>query len=72
MSITWYEHHGSNVAVRDDLKGRHREFCLCHKCDKFKPNTKDNCNIAQATYEHDVKYDITTPMWECPEFKEGE
>jgi hypothetical protein len=34
-SIVSYEHHGHNVAVRSDLKGKHREHCLCYRCSKF-------------------------------------
>ena len=64
-----YEHHGVKVAVRSDLKGKHREHCLCFTCQTFKPNTDENCPIAQAVFENCVKYNITTPMWECPRFK---
>ncbi|GAH89551.1 unnamed protein product, partial [marine sediment metagenome] len=49
----------------------HREHCLCFTCVLFKPNSPDNCHIAQATFENCVKFDTVTPMWECPEFQEG-
>ena len=65
-----YEHHGVNVVVRSDLKGKHKDFCLCHVCAKFVPNCSENCPIAQATYENCVKHGVTTPMFECPEFQE--
>jgi len=64
--IIKYEHHGWKVSVRDDLKGKHREHCLCFQCKLFKPGTPENCEKAQATFEHCVKYGTTTPMWECP------
>lgn len=72
MKVIRYEHYGANVAVYDELKGRHREHCLCyHPCIKFNPNTPENCPIAQAVYENCVKFNIVTPMWECKEFEAG-
>jgi len=68
MKIAKYEHHGVEVSVRDDLKGRHREFCLCHMCKRFNPGVASNCRIAQATFKNCVEFNTTTPMWECPEF----
>ncbi len=70
MSIIRYEHHGTLVAVQEELKGRHREHCLCFKCAEFFPDTPANCPIAQELFEFDVKYGCTTPMWECPVFRE--
>jgi len=66
MTIIQYKHHGAFVSVQAKLKGRHKEFCLCYTCANFAPNMPLNCPIAQATYEHNVKYNIVTPMWECP------
>jgi len=63
-----YIHHGTWVWVREDLKGKHREHCLCHSCKYFQLNTHWNCPIAQANYENCVKYSIVTPVWECPNF----
>jgi len=70
VKIVEYDHHGTVVRVREDLKGKHREFCLCHLCAEFKPGAPDNCEIAQATFKNCVKFGTTTPMWECPRFKE--
>jgi len=28
--IEQYVHHGAAVSVRSDLKGEHREYCLCN------------------------------------------
>ena len=72
MDVEWYEHHGNVVAVRRTLRGRHWDHCLCSGCAKFRPDTPENCEIAQSTYENCVKYGITTPMWECPQFERTE
>jgi hypothetical protein len=69
----WYKHHGRNVFVRSDLKGTHREHCLCFSCQKFTPeDRKGNCAIANALYSLCVLTGITTPVFECPEFLEDE
>jgi hypothetical protein len=71
MKIVKYEHHGSEVSVREDLKGKHREHCLCFSCSKFTPeNREENCPIANQVFDTCVKYDLVTPVWECPEFEE--
>lgn len=67
-----YKHHGVIVWVRADLKGKHRDHCLCHSCQGFKPCQPDNCPIAQATFENCVKFSTTTPVFECPSFYYGE
>ena len=66
MKIIKYVHHDVDVCVREDLKGKHREFCLCYSCDNFHPGESNNCLIAQAIYENCVKFDVVTPVWECP------
>lgn len=67
--VTRYLHHGVNVAVRSDLMGQHRNYCLCYLCRKFKPGEEDNCLRAARLYEFCVKYDMVTPVWECPVFE---
>lgn len=67
-NYTQYDHHGNRVWVRADLRGRHRNHCLCQVCTYFQPGTLLNCEIAQATYENCVKYGTVTPIWECPKF----
>ena len=70
--IIEYIHHGHKVKVREDLKGKHREYCLCFKCKKL--NIQDrtkNCPIANALYANCVKFNVTTPVWECGEFEEA-
>lgn len=64
-----YNHHGRIVAVRIDLVGRHKDFCLCYSCEKFKPDMPENCPIAERVYALDVELDLVTPVWECPEFE---
>lgn len=68
-----YEHHGEEVWVRADLKGKHREHCLCYQCARFYPGSHHNCWMAQELYELDQCADMVTPVWECAEFefKEG-
>jgi len=71
--IVPYEHHGAMVWTRSDLKGKHREYCLCFKCKKLNTrNREDNCNIANTLFDLDVKYSLTTPVFECPLFMEKE
>jgi hypothetical protein len=70
-TIIKYEHHSVSVSVQEELKGKHREHCLCFQgCKKFNPGTENNCPIAQENYEFCVKYNMTTPVWECPEFEQ--
>lgn len=65
-----YEHHGALVWVRADLKGRHRDLCLCYSCSWFEPNESHNCPIAQENYELCVKHNLVLPVFECPKFEE--
>ena len=68
--IVRYVHHGQVVSVREDLKGTHREHCLCFQCANFKPDDAlHNCPIAQDTYMNCVKHGVVTPVFECPKFK---
>jgi len=60
----------SNNWVRADLKGAHRSMCLCFMdCACFKPNTPDNCEIAQANYENCFKFNTVQPVFECPKYE---
>lgn len=68
--IVEYVHHGNKVKVRKELKGHHRRFCLCHEpCAHFKPGEEDNCPIARELYKNCVKFELVTPVWECPKFE---
>jgi len=67
-----YEHHGKQVWVRDDLRGKHWGYCLCAFCAKL--NVEDrgaNCPRANELYEFDVRNDMVTPVWECLDFEEA-
>jgi len=67
--IIQYEHYGRMVYVDEDLKGKHREHCLCFRCAKFHPeNREKNCSSANLNYAMDVLLNLVTPVWECPEF----
>ena len=58
------------VSVQAHLAERHREHCLCwQNCKFFKKNTPENCETAQALYEFDKKYNVTTPVWECGKYE---
>ena len=74
MSTTkfvYYEHHGTGVWVNRELKGKHREHCLCFSCDKFKPGTPEgNCPIANLNYAVCLAHNMVLPVYECPEFEE--
>ncbi len=68
--IERYVHHGRDVAVIRDFKGRHREMCLCFRgCDFFKPDHPDNCGIAKANYELCQRHGLVAPVMECPRFR---
>jgi hypothetical protein len=74
VSFIKYKHHSDDeVWVREDLKGRHREFCLCHKCKKLNVNDRDkNCPIANQLFNICLVNDLVTPVWECPQFENKE
>ena len=70
MSIESYNYrHGNIVFVDSELKGKHREHCLCYKCKRFKPNTSENCIIAQDNFILCVRYKIVAPVYECPKWE---
>ena len=71
MIYTKYKHHGNTVWVRENLKGKHWDYCLCAKCMWL--NTEDrkkNCHIAEAVYALCLAGKLVTPVWECPNFVE--
>lgn len=65
-----YVHHNALVWVDEALKGKHREMCLCHGCNKFQPGTPENCPMAQLLFEHCKQFNQVTPVLECPDFQE--
>ena len=75
MSFTdefeYYYHHGRWVYVRKELKGKHREYCLCFSCQLFNPENHDgNCRTATLIYAVCVTNNMVLPVWECPHFIE--
>lgn len=69
-NVERYIHHGNDVAVISEVKGKHRDHCLCFQgCKFFKPGEQDNCNIAQANYTMCVNYGLVTPVYECPKYE---
>lgn len=73
-TIVRYAHHNPDrpVAVRADLKGSHREHCLCFGCAKFGGGDSGRkCPIAAELYALCQKHDLVAPVWECPEFEEA-
>lgn len=72
-AIEVYEHHGADVSVMTHLKGKHTEHCLCYaECVHFKPGEPDNCEIAQTNYQMCVKFNLVTPVFECPKYEQRE
>jgi len=69
--IIWYEHHDRLVAVDEDLKGKHREHCLCFRCSSFKPDRPENCDLAEQNYRACRINGMTMPVFECRQFIEG-
>lgn len=68
--IKEFQHHGIAVKAREDLIGKHREFCLCHQCNKLNiENSNKNCKIANALFALDCLCEITTPVFYCKEFE---
>jgi len=68
--IIKYKHYERKVFVDEDLRGKHREHCLCWRCEYFEPNSRiENCPIANLNFALDVLTGIVTPVWECPNFK---
>lgn len=66
-----YVHHGAEVNVFSHFKGQHRSVCLCYECKFFAPEPREeNCPIAEAVYENCIKYNLTTPICECPKFEQ--
>jgi len=66
--ILSYVHHGKTMYVRQDLKGHHKDYCLCYSCEKMTPGKPDHCLVAQGLYDYDCKHGVTTPVFECSLF----
>lgn len=65
-----YVHHGNDVWVDIDLRGKHRDHCLCFKCELFNPGLPEtNCPVANLLYAVCIAEGITAPVYECPDFR---
>lgn len=70
MKITKVKKFGKELSVNEELVNKHRDHCLCWQgCKHFKPNSEENCPIAQMLFEFDKKYNVTTPVWECETYE---
>jgi hypothetical protein len=70
MKYEKYAHHGATVSVRSDLKGTHREHCLCFACALFdpSPDRSRSCSKANELYALCQRLSLVTPVFECPDF----
>ena len=67
--IIRYQHHGIEVAVREHLRGKHKDYCLCWMCENYHPETPEkNCRTANLLFAIDVLCNLVTPVWECPNY----
>ena len=70
-NIVGYLHYGKYVFVDEELKGKHKEHCLCFRCRKFVPKDRElNCRIAELNFANCRLNALVLPVYECPEFKE--
>lgn len=69
MNTEKYVHHGKEVTVVSELKGKHRDVCLCYSCVNFHPGAENNCPIARKVYSLCVEENLTTPVIECPAYE---
>jgi len=67
--VEWYEHYGTDVAVFEEMKGKHKDYCLCYKCEKFNMDSRKNCELANQNFENCQKNNMVLVVWECPEFE---
>lgn len=73
LDIVQYTHHETPVYVNSHWKGLHRDFCLCFSCSNFNPDDREkNCPIANKLFSLCIEHGLTTPVFECPEFKQKE
>lgn len=70
MNVIKVQKFGKELNVQEHLLGKHREHCLCWSgCKRFKPNTPENCEIAQKLLQFDIDNGVTTPAWECIKYE---
>jgi len=71
MKIEKFFHHRDTWGFQE-LRGKHREVCLCWSCKKFRPEHSDNCFIAESVFNLNKTHGITTPVLECSVFERKE
>ena len=70
MKVIKVQKFGKELNVQEHLLGKHREHCLCWSgCKHFKPNTPENCEVAQKLLQFDIDNGVTTPVWECIKYE---
>ncbi|HOH62248.1 MAG TPA: hypothetical protein PK698_07260 [Bacilli bacterium] len=70
MKIIKVQKFGKELNAQEHLLGKHREHCLCWLgCKYFKPNTPENCEVAQKLFQFDIDNGVTTPVWECIKYE---
>ena len=68
-----YSHHGKVVWVRKDLKGTHRDACMCYDCGNFHSGLPEgNCPIANLMFAVALAEGTVAPVYECPKFEQSE
>jgi quinol monooxygenase YgiN len=54
---------------RRDLIDQQNSYCICHKCDKFKPQSADKgCEIICSVLALAAEKQLILPVWECASF----
>ncbi|MFH0754539.1 MAG: hypothetical protein V2A70_08240 [Candidatus Omnitrophota bacterium] len=65
------ERNGTERWVREDLKDRQKEFCMCWDCHSFRPQDQDKgCPVIKAVLDLAAAKNVVLPVWECPMFQE--
>ena len=65
-----FRHHQHIVTAKRELKGKYKQFCMCHECRHFHPDDRPrNCHIANQLFPIMVRTGVTIVIWECPEFE---
>ena len=55
--------------TRRDLAGRQKEFCICWKCSRFRPELDDKgCPAIRAVLRLAAESSLVLPVWACPQF----
>ena len=54
---------------RRDLAGRQKDFCICWKCSRFRPERDDKgCPSIRAVLRLAADSSLVLPVWACPQF----